>query len=65
MQVTLKIYQAKSAQWAGVFYGLPANGVDGVGVELGRVAGCSSPNEVLEAVSEMYSIGIVDRVSVL
>lgn len=62
MEIKLQIYQAKSGQWAGVFYGLPADGVEGVGVELGRVAGCSSPDEVLEAVGEMYEVVEVETV---
>ena len=56
-KVILEIYQAKSSQWAGVFYGLPATDVGvAVAVELGRVGGCSSPDEVYEAVADMYEV---------
>lgn len=63
MEVKLQIYQSKSGQWAGIFYGLPATDAGvAVGVELGRVAGCLSPNEVLEAVGEMYEVVAVETV---
>lgn len=63
MEVKLTIYQAKSGQWTGVFYEVSATDAGvGVAVELGRVVGCSSSNEVLEAVSEMYEVVSVKTV---
>lgn len=44
MKIILRIYNAASGQWAGTFF------LDGV--EIGGVAGCSSPKEVEEAAYE-------------
>lgn len=57
MQADLEVYQAESGQWSGVFYEASATDVGvGVAVELGRVAGCSTPEEVIEVVSEQYEV---------
>lgn len=49
MEINLTIDRAPSGQWAGIL-----TGVDGV--EVGRVAGCPSPEEVEETAGEQYEI---------
>lgn len=48
----LKVYRAASGQWAGI--------VIVGGEEVGRVAGCSSPEEVEDAAYEQFEIGDVE-----
>ena len=49
MEINLLVYRAPSGQWSGIL-----TGVDGV--EVGRIGGCCSPEEVEETASEQYEI---------
>lgn len=56
MEVDLVVYLAPSGQWSGVLIGV----VDGV--EVGRVAGCASPEDVVDLVGEQYEVREVKTV---
>lgn len=54
MKITLHIYLAASGQWAGKFIS--------EGLEIGGIAGCSSPDEVeQEARNQGYDIVSIER----
>lgn len=53
---TLQIYKAPSGQWSGVI-------IDSDGEEIGRIAGCDSPDDVeIEACNIGEQIDVVERV---